>query len=290
MGQANKFYRGVGSKHTSDLFFIFGVVLASTATVVFAIQQLTRPEFWGSQMLAAMFTSGLASLAAIFQLAKLRFSTVDIFSSEILARLRILSSDHSIGRLRRYADPGFVEKRTRNSQTGSFPGESVIELSQEEQFETFYRRSSDLGALSSIIVDHVTDFYSFQKATRDAIRDLAATAEFYPDDTAEIRERIIDVLFLADLMAYSGLRALEELIETPAHRLHARQIALSVGTSALQFVLEEMDSNDHRYTEILHRKQKYTALTSELKSALKPAFLKKGVVAKGIIPHDQEYF
>lgn len=282
------FLRGVTSKHTFDLRAIFVGVLVATylvAVVIASDPKVTTPVFWGSQILAAMFTSFLATFAAIYQLSKLRFSAIDVFSSEILARLRILGADNTVARIIANSDPHHVELTTRHGETGKRGASGVLEPSRENQFEIFHKRSSDLGVLASVVVDHVTDFYSFQMASRDALRELSAVIEAFPTEAKEIRDGVINVIFMIDLMAYSGYRALDELIETAPHRLHARQVALSVATRANAYLVENMSPDDHRFAEVVNRSAKYARLARELKTALKPPLL-----GKGLIPRGAEYF
>ena len=276
------FWRGLQSKHTRDLVVILVLVLFAIVLITATITRnpnITTPIFWGSQIVAAMFTTFLAVFATIYQFMKQRFSTVDVFSSEILARLRILAVDNSVEKI---IEAG-VQKNTKkvDCEHGTQYAASYFQPSQENHFEIFHRRSSDLGALAAVVVDHVTDFYSFQMATRDVMRDLADTIEHDPTNVEELRVRTIDTVFMIDLMAYSGLRALEELIETPAHRLHSRQVALSVATRANAYLLESMPDTDFRYPELRHRSRKYRELTSELRSAIKPRLLRSGMIPRG---------
>lgn len=288
----HKFSRGWDSKHTRDLkwisllfaLVIFVVILWIFLWTYFSRTTVEAPLLIRPEVLAAMLSSFLAVYAGIFHLGKLRFSTVDVFSSEILARLRILSADHSVARIIEESEPQRVaalSERKRQSQTS----DSVLEPSKESQFETFFRRSNDLGVLSSVVVDHVTDFYSFHMAARDALRELSETIKFDPTNMKEVGARTIDVLFMMDLMGYSGLRALEELVETPAHRWHCRQVALSVGTRANKYLIEHLPSEDHRYPEVLRRTNKYVNLVTELRAAVRPSILRKGLVPRG-----QEFF
>ena len=282
------FWRGITSKHTQDLvnvsILFAGIILLVGITIVAdpkASEYLPlRPE-----VLAAMLTSFLAVYAGIFHLAKLRFSTVDVFSSEILARLRILAADDTVARIILESDARHVELAAKQSEEGKNSIHRALEPSTESQFETFFRRSNDLGVLSSVVVDHVTDFYSFQMAARDGLRELAATIVSFPTETDEIRSRTVNVIFMLDLMAYSGLRALEELIETDAHRLHSRQIALSIATRANRYLTENMSANDHRRAEVIRRHAKYERLVTELKKAIRPP-----LIGRGLIPRTQEFF
>ena len=288
--QQQSFWRGIGSKHSRDLLIIFIGVLTVTATVFNAIQELTQSAFWNSQLLAAMLTSGLATFAAIYQLSKLRFSTVDVFSSEILARLRILAADNTVGRIILDADPHHVELRFKQQASGRQASDSALAPSQENHFETFHRRSSDLGALSSIVVDHVTDFYSFHMAARDGLRDLTTTITNFPTERDEIRARVVDVIFMLDLMSYSGMNALDVLIEKPAHKLHSRQVALSVGTQANRYLVENMSPTDHRYPEVTRRNAKYAKLVVALKSAVNPGIFGPRVVPHGAVQKGKHFF
>jgi hypothetical protein len=254
----------IRSKHIRDLQIAFVFALVATFSIWVAIVPLSKLQVFNSQVLAALITAGLASSAALFHLAKNRFSTVDVFSSEILARLRILAADDTIQRISQYADPEFMERRLELAGETQRSFETVLKPSDENYFANFHQRSEDLGALSSLIVDHVTDFYSFQMAARDALRSLTSTIDMFPLSSDEIGERVVDVIFMLDLMAYSGMRALGEMIEIEEHKWHSYQIALSIGTAANEFLLNNMNREDRRFDETLHRREQYSRVTTIL--------------------------
>lgn len=84
-------------------------------------------------------------------------------------------------------------------------------------------------------------------------------------------------MFMVDLMAFNAIRALDDLVETPEHRLHCRQISLCVGTQANNFLVENMATTDHRYQEVALRRERQAGLIKELKYELK----RRRLVRKG---------
>jgi hypothetical protein len=288
--------RGVFSKHTSDLrlvavalvaILLFSLVLS----VTYACSQPGKSCAWSGHpvgdafaaitiaattlspyFLTAVFTTVAAAFAGLYQLGKQRFSTVDVFSSEIAARMRILAADNSVERILKGANG-------RADTTVQGDGARAPNPSQESQFETFHRRSSDLGALSSAVVDHVTAFYSFHMAARDELRELSRVAA--TGDPARLREAIINVVFMVDLMAFNAIKALDDLVETPEHRLHCRQIAMCVGTHASRYLLENLPPEEHRYAEVRLRAERYTRMIAGLKAELK---------RRRLVPRGKEFF
>jgi hypothetical protein len=275
-------WRGLTSRHTRDLFAIFLAIVGFAlfvALVAFA-GRLSSGEF-----LAALASSVLGALGAIYQLAKKRFSTVDVFSSEILARIRILAADNSVHEIIKFSDTDYVsiynEKFAKNP-TGKY---AVIEPSKENYFEIFFRRSDDLGGLSRTVVDHATDFYNFHMAARDELRELIAAIESFSERHEEIEHQLIDVIFMIDLMAFSAYRVLDELIEKQTHKWHSWQLALCVGTQANAYLIEKMNVEDRRYAEVLHRHSSYADVIARLKKNLKRKFN-----GRRLIPKERVYF
>ena len=75
----------------------------------------------------------------------------------------------------------------------------------------FEKYSGDLGGLSSAIVNNVTAFYSFLKASRDATQSM----KLWGSDTYSIEARkddILTIIFNCLLMAIHGRLALEGLV------------------------------------------------------------------------------
>jgi len=283
----HKFLRGLHSKHTRDLFIVFVAILGVT-TFVALIAFRDQSNNIGA-ISASIISSSIAAFGAIYQLAKMRFSTVDVFSSEILARIRILAADSSIDEIIRFSDPKHVEKYSRRSQNDLIKRYEVISPSEENYFEIFYRRSRDLGGLNTTAVDNATDFYSFHMASRDQLRELMSVISHFPDDVEEIKKQVVDVVFMIDLMALSAIRVFDDLIEQKPHRLHSRQLALSVASTANKFLLEEMELNDKRRPEVENRTKKYQEMILQLKCDLTKRY-KHGRKRRRLIPKEKEYF
>lgn len=277
------FLRILTSRHSRDLLVIFTGALSGAlfvTTLVLGVSDATK-----TQLYAAMISSFLATLGAIYQLSKRRFSTVDVFSSEILARMRILAADNSIAEILEFSDEQHIAAYSQRSAKSTEGGYAVLLPSQESYFETFHRRSDDLGGLGSVVVDHVTDFYCFHMAARDQLRELTSTIENFPERIDDIKHQVIDVIFMIDLWAFSGLRALDELIESKNHKWHSWQVAMSVGTRANAFLLSAMSDDDHRLAEVMHRNDEYASRIRTLKRVIRPRLLGQNLISRG-----EEYF
>lgn len=297
------------SKHTKDLRalsrFVFAVGFA-LSVLIFA-QALSKaqlgqtppqpassdlqpaPEFPGSNsnagttwdfllrtfgaldglFVGTLLTSSTAAMAALYQFGKQRFSTVDVFSSEIAARIRTLAADNSVARIISAADPMPVRRETTDVTPRASSSFENVEPSQESQFENFHRRSTDLGALGSSVVDHVTAFYSYHLAARDELRVLSRLTATPSITEPDVREQVINIVFMVDLMAMSAIQALDDLIETREHRLYCKQLALCVATRANAYLIESMSLSDHRFAEITVRNSAYADFIAELRKGLR---------------------
>jgi hypothetical protein len=191
-----------------------------------------------------------------------------VFSSEIAARVRILAADNSIGRIISLADPARLERLAREMEKAVRNADGV-EPSEESQFENFHRRSTDLGALGSSVVDHVTAFYSYHMAARDELRTLSSLTASPTTTKEEMRNQVCNVIFMADLMAMSAIQALDDLIETREHLLYCLQLSLCVATAANAHLVTSVDPTDRRHAEILRRNAAYAEHISRLKRGLK---------------------
>lgn len=243
------------------------VVLSSESwawdDVAKAIVVAVRPEFF-----AALITSAAAAMAALFQFGKQRFSTSDVFSSEIAARIRILAADNTVKRIIELADPARLDRIAREMEKGARNADGV-EPSEERQFENFHRRSTDLGALGSSVVDHVTAFYSHHMAARDELRTLSRMTGSPATTREEMRDQVCNVIFMVDLMAMSAIQALDDLIETREHLLYCVQLSLCVATAANAHLIASIAPTDHRHPEILKRNAAYAERIASLKRGLR---------------------
>lgn len=279
----HRMWRGLTSKHTKDLVIVF-TGIAGAATFV-SMLAFSGHEYAATQTFAAITSSALAGFGAIYQLAKKRFSAVDVFSSEILARMRILAADNSIEEILRFSNPDHIRDYSERMSARTLTPYSVLQPSQESYFEIFFRRSEDLGGLSPAVVDHVTDFYSFHMAVRDQLRELISIIENFPDRLDEIQQQLIDVIFMLDLMAISALRALDELIEPKPHKWHSWQIVLCVAARANNYLMLHMAATDFRRAEVMNRRAKYEALAGTLRKNIKPRLF-----GKRLVPAKRDYF
>jgi hypothetical protein len=279
--------RWLNSRHTKDLRKLFGAVLFVGLTL-FA---LVSAQAWllvvpgdrasfaenlrgmivnlDTLFLGTLLTSSTAALAAIFQFAKQRFSTADVFSSEIAARIRTLAADNSVDRIIANVDVIRSSKHGSQKADSETPFVTAYGASQESQFETFHRRSTDLGALGSSVVDHVTAFYSYHSAARDELRILSGIVGQASAGSDDVRVQVINIVFMVDLMMINGIQALDDLIETREHGLYCLQLALCVCTVANLYLIENMNRDDHRFSEVVVRNKRYAELIIELKKGLK---------------------
>src|SRR5262245_1589926 len=91
--------RWFGSEHTRDLqLLIVVVVLTLAGFPLFSLWWPLDNTIVGAVLGAGVPVIG-ALIAGAYQIGIQRFSTVDIFSSEIAARMRTLAADNSVARI-----------------------------------------------------------------------------------------------------------------------------------------------------------------------------------------------
>jgi len=218
----------------------------------------------GPESAAAIVGALLAAAGTVYQLGKRRLGTVDTFSSEIMAKIRISAAD---GYLQRIIN--LYEDEPNRSGDVMRPREAPIDPSSENPFELFYHRSEDLSSLSPPVVDYVTDYYTFLMAARDEVGDLQQLLARPDLDIKLLRAQIINVVFMVDIVMLSAYRALDLLIEKGIHKWHAWHLTCYVGAQANNFVRMKISETDPRYSEVVRRGAHYQAYIKKLNATLK---------------------
>ncbi len=152
---------------------------------------------------------GGAIAAWAYLSAATRLGIVDLFACEISTLCRLGTIADSAKRLVDRLDAASPQPAAAAEKRTKTPGEFV---SQEEYFPIFSNNSKDLEALEALVVRHITEFYTYLKATRDSLRKLVAT------DPAQVpagveRAELVNVIYMLFLCYEAGRKSVKDLIE-----------------------------------------------------------------------------
>jgi hypothetical protein len=116
---------------------------------------------------------------------------------------------------RRTQDDGSADAIDHTQPSVAAPRQHV---SQEDYFPIFDANSQDLETLEALVVGHITEFYTYMKASRDCQRKLAQAQTV--EDAKEAAANIVYMLFLG---YESARKAISDLVEfQPLEREHNR--------------------------------------------------------------------
>jgi hypothetical protein len=206
-----------------------------TAAQVDADAAVTPTPFAGLKLLITYIGPALTIYGAVLAWAYLsassRLGVVDLFACEIITLCRVgLTFDIAKYYVEQYKTPG---------ATAAF-------VSEEDYFPVFDNNSRDLQLLESSIVNNITAFYTYMKATRDSLRKLALvkiskpakTKLTSPDEKPELdawQATMFSVLFLS---FESGRNAISELIEYEPRAAENKMVMLITELTLYSFLLE----------------------------------------------------
>lgn len=225
--ESSTFRRLRKSQHVADLRLIFYVTLISVfAAAILANGELILVEFkiitgpaysLGETLkfIGAIAAAGATIMAWAYQAGGRRLGVVDLFACEIVTLCRVGTIVDFIPKLIKQYD--LVGQAPNKSTHKKDPERAPRFNSQENYFPVFESNARDLQILEADVVKHVTEFYTYMKATRDMLR------KFYElrvdGASAEAQhEAVIDVIYMAFLAYESARLAIDDLIEfEPTH-------------------------------------------------------------------------
>jgi hypothetical protein len=216
------FFRFFRSKHITDLqrlaqwatflllLFVPILTLAMWGDAVGIDRKADHEQFGVLKLVLTYFGSAFAAYGALLSWAYLsassRLGVVDLFACEIITLCRVgLTFD--IGK-------HYVEQYNNPFTTATF-------ASEEHYFPLFDNNSRDLQLLESSLVNDITAFYTYMKATRDSLRRLAliklskSESLTIPDEIALTawKATMFNVIYVLFLSFESGRKAIDQLIE-----------------------------------------------------------------------------
>jgi hypothetical protein len=257
---ASTLFRFFRSDHVADLFLVFlialAVLLLHLVITIAAADYLGKSEFSG-----AILTAGFAALpiygailAWAYVTAGKRLGVVDLFACEIATVCRV-GTIFDVGR--KYVEKS--KKMDANNAIDTPSAHSTNFVSKEDYFPIFANNSQDLQALEALIVSHITEFYTYMKAARDSLRELAQA------ETVETEKvTMINIIFTLYLAYESGRKAIEDLVEFQPTRSENMIVILLTELECYPFLCEHFKDDELRFQRLQLREADYEDLVPRL--------------------------
>jgi|GEM_PF-1681629 len=211
-----------GSKQIRLIFFLTlwsAVLLANFFLLIKLIRIDADPSAysWGetAKFIGAIAAAGATIMAWAYQAGSKRLGVVDLFACEIVTLCRVGTVVEFIpNMLTQYNSIGSAPEKPATSE---HPPQALRFNSDENYFPVFESNSKDLQILEADVVNNVTAFYTYMKATRDTLRQLGDLRLAAGPADAE-RKAVINVIFMVFLAYESARRVIDDLIEfEPTH-------------------------------------------------------------------------
>jgi hypothetical protein len=300
---ASTFYRFFRSKHVLDLKLIamlamltgFGCAVLLLWDGGLSIYQTYHVEPPSLVRLHASIDSlsadagkllGICGIvfAWAYRSACTRLGVVDLFASEITTLCRVGTIfDLGQGYIDQYNSKRIISPESVEHR----PAQSSF-VSEEEYFPVFNNTTRDLQGLEATVVNNITGFYTYMKATRDALRRMAVTAPPAPAPapaetptapaTTEISPANVDlnistlankaeqdpwhaalcsVIFLLFLAYESGRQAVNDLVEFEPAAAERKITILLTELQVYSFLLKRFKDEDVRQLRLKLREREY---------------------------------
>jgi hypothetical protein len=256
---ASTLFRFFRSNHVLDFSLIFNMALV---VLVIQIGLTVIAIVMGTPTVAAIATAGASAaisiyggiLAWTYLSASKRLGVVDLFACEIATVCR-LGTIFDVGR-------NYVEKWKRMKASNAIDAPSAHSsdfVSKEDYFPIFATNSEDLQALESLIVSHITEFYTYMKASRDSLRKLAQI-----ENVEAAKETMINIIYTLFLGYESGRKAINDLIEFQPTRTENLIVVLLTELECYPTLCEHFKSDKLRFRRLQLREADYECLVPQL--------------------------
>jgi hypothetical protein len=242
-----------------------------------------------------------ALIAWTYLTAATRLGVVDLFACEITTLCRV-GTVFDIGK--RYvvtyrSNSAAEEKYAVMKHLAAKSAEEKTAdsyVSQEEYFPIFENNSSDLQILEALVVAHITEFYTYMKATRDVQRKLASTKPSYlaavgdtapapiktsPISTSDAKtsdepdrldlwhETLANLIYVLFLGYESARKSVGDLIEFQPTRAEDTIVILLTELECFAFLCDYFKADDLRYNRLQLREEDYRKIVPDLISKTK---------------------
>jgi hypothetical protein len=270
---ASTLFRFFRSEHVRDLkaivaLAVFSLIIIVVLVLAFGAMDATLPaspgrgvpvferlvrffEFLAKYCGPAFAVAGLV-VGWAYRSAAARLGVVDLFACEISTLCRV-GTIVDVGE-RYVAD---YARETHHAESGGKEqaiSRPTMFVAQEDYFPVFQTNAKDLELLEALVVNNITEFYTYMKATRDSQRRLAQLSSFGSEAGLDPRLNLIYMLFLA---YESGRKAVESLIEFQPSRAENRIVILITELKCYSCLLKHLDQDKHHYPRLLLRKEDY---------------------------------
>lgn len=224
--EASTFTRLRSSRHVAELRLIFYVavtaaLVASSLAILIELEVIKggSPNVytWADtvKFVGAILLAGSTIMAWAYQTGSRRLGVVDLFACEIATLCRVGTVVKFVPTMiDQYDAVGLTQKKAVHPENSA---QALRFSSEENYFPVFESNSKDLQILEAKVVNNVTAFYTYMKATRDMLRQLAELRLNEGPPNAE-RTSLVNVIYMVFLSYESARRAIDKLVEfEPSH-------------------------------------------------------------------------
>jgi hypothetical protein len=257
-------YRFFRSKHVVDLkvFALAAMLVAAGALLVLAVKAsfyllpifhlAPLPDFKDAVDALQKDAGKVLGITGVvlvwaYRSACTRLGVVDLFACEIGTLCRV-GTIFDIGR--RYVEQYEAGPTSTTGTERKAPPDAGF-VSQEEYFPVFENNTHDLQLLEATVVNNITEFYTYMKAMRDALRRLA---EIAPD---KWQGALCNVIFLVFLAYESGRKAITDLVEYEPVAAEIKIVILLTELETYAFLIKYFPKDNLRYQRLQLREEKY---------------------------------
>jgi len=194
------------------------------------------------RFIGATGTLGAIVLAWAYQAGSKRLGVVDLFACEIATLCRVgtvarfihnLIAQHKAVGSNRSVD-------VQDSAAGAPDSAKALRFSSEENyFPVFEGNAKDLQILDADVVNNVTAFYTYMKATRDMLRRLSDLRAAKAGEQEE-RKAILNLIYMVFLAYESARLSIDQLIEFDPTHAECKMVILFTELPAYRFLLDKL--------------------------------------------------
>lgn len=278
---ASTLFRVFRSRHVADLRLIFWLIVFLAITLlIFAVPiglwispsngKREFIEFLFKYVSAVLGGAGLI-VAWAYRSASARLGVVDLFAAEISTLCRVGTvvdiAAHYVA---------LYSCRPPTLQPADHDGAESKQtsfVSQEDYFPIFDKNANDLQILEAKVVTHISEFYTYMKATRDTQRALSAVpastdpGPAYPSpDTPPTPwcAAVANVIYMLFLGYESARKAIDDLIEYEPNAAETKMVILVTELSCYGFLCKFFGHDQLRYARLNLRERDYKELAPRL--------------------------
>src|ERR1700682_2946009 len=212
-----------------------------------------------------------AIVAWAYVSASKRLGIIDLFACEISTLCRV-GTIFDIGKIyaKMYSNGTATDKQAAAKDIAS-----PQFISQEQYFPIFEQNSSDLESLEALVVESITEYYTYMKAVRDLLRKLASievsrittSIDSAPGDKAEIdpwHQTVSDIIYVLFLGYESARKAITDLTEFQPTRAEHIIAILLTELVCYSFLCKSLKDDNLRFSRLQLRLSDYENVVPEL--------------------------